>query len=219
MVNPYRFYTYAYLREDRTPYYIGKGQRGRIYANIGKPCITPRDKNRIIFLKENLTEEEAFKHEIYMIAVFGRKDLGTGILYNKSNGGEGTSGYVHTEETKRKMSKIHKGKKLSHQHKDILINSRKGKVNSQKHNQLIAEAIKGITRSKETRDKISKAKLGENNPKSKLWKLTFLNGNVIILCGLSNWAKENNYISANIHHVYTKKRKRHKDIISVEKLS
>jgi hypothetical protein len=27
-----------------------------------------------------LREEEAFKHEIYMIAMFGRKDVGTGIL-------------------------------------------------------------------------------------------------------------------------------------------
>ena len=38
--------------------------------------IKTKDKSRIIFLKQNLTEEEAFKHEIYMIAVFGRKDLG-----------------------------------------------------------------------------------------------------------------------------------------------
>jgi hypothetical protein len=43
----------------------------------------PKDKSRIIFLKQNITEEEAFKHENYMIAVFGRKDLGTGILHNK----------------------------------------------------------------------------------------------------------------------------------------
>jgi hypothetical protein len=94
------YYTYAYLREDRTPYYIGKGSGRRIYENKGRPCGKPKDKSRIIFLKQNLTEEEAFEHEIYMIAVFGRKDLGTGILYNKSDGGEGNSGYKHTEKNK-----------------------------------------------------------------------------------------------------------------------
>ncbi len=106
MVNPYRFYTYAYLREDRTPYYIGKGQTHRLlYKPKSGDVRPPKDKSRIIFLKQNLTEEEAFKHEIYMIFVLGRKDLETGILRNKTNGGEGSSGWIPDEECRRKMSK------------------------------------------------------------------------------------------------------------------
>jgi len=112
MVNPNRFYTNAYLREDRAPYYIGKGSRNRIYSKYGSEIKPPKDKSRIIFLKQNLTEEEAFKHEIYMIAVFGRKDLGTGILHNKTNGGDGSSGAIRSDETKRKMSEFQTGKKL-----------------------------------------------------------------------------------------------------------
>jgi hypothetical protein len=85
------FYTYAYLRKgDRTPYYIGKGQGKRAYDSKHNVKV-PDDKDRIIFLKQNLTEEEAFNHEKYMIAVLGRKDLGTGILRNMSDGGEGHS--------------------------------------------------------------------------------------------------------------------------------
>ena len=106
------YYTYAYLREDRTPYYIGKGSGNRAYKRT-KKCIKPsKDKSRIIFLKQNLTEEEAFKHEKYMIAVFGRIDLGTGILHNKTDGGDNPpswAGKTHSLETRKKLSIINKG--------------------------------------------------------------------------------------------------------------
>lgn len=125
MVNPRRFYTYAYLREDRTPYYIGKGQGRRIYDKNGRPCGKPKDKSKIIFLKQNLTEEEAFAHEKYMIVVFGRKDLGTGILHNKTNGGEGMSGYIPSEETRRKISEKNKGRKITEEHKEKLREANK----------------------------------------------------------------------------------------------
>jgi hypothetical protein len=117
------FYTYAYLREDGTPYYIGKGKGYRAFHK-DTHTIKPPTRERILFLKKNLTEEEAFKHEIYLIAVFGRKDKGTGILRNLTDGGDGVSnpseetrkrmggmrGKTHSEETKRKISKAQKGK-------------------------------------------------------------------------------------------------------------
>ena len=92
------FYTYAYLREDGTPYYIGKGRGRRIKIRGGRCISPPDDPSRIIFLKQNLTEQEAFRHEIYMIFVFGRKNLGTGILRNLTNGGDGFTGGRHSEE-------------------------------------------------------------------------------------------------------------------------
>ena len=119
------YYTYAYLREDRTPYYVGKGKGRRVYTKGKVEIKPPKDKTRIIFLKQNLTEEEAFKHEIYMIAVFGRKDLGTGILFNFTDGGEGTSGYNHTEQCKEIMSSLKKGKCLTLEHKKKLSMIRK----------------------------------------------------------------------------------------------
>jgi hypothetical protein len=103
------YYTYAYLREDKTPYYIGKGRGKRIYCK-NRTIKAPKDKSLILFLKKNLTEAEAFKHEIYMIFVLGRKDLGTGILRNLTNGGEGASGAVISAETKKKLSEARKGK-------------------------------------------------------------------------------------------------------------
>ena len=107
------FYTYAYLREDGRPYYIGKGCGNRCYDNWGRCVKTPKDKSRILILKRGLSEEEAFKHEIYLIAILGKKCDG-GMLHNIQDGGSAPphySGEQHyrfgqevSEECKKKIS-------------------------------------------------------------------------------------------------------------------
>ena len=162
------YYTYAFLREDRTPYYIGKGKGNRAYRRRDKGIKPPKDKSRIIFLKQNLTEEEAFRHEIYMIAVFGRKDLGTGILHNLTDGGDGASGYVFSEETKRKQSEAHKGnttwlgKTHSEETKRKMSDTRKGKTHSEETKRKQSEAKKGKTFSEESKRKMSEAQKGKS---------------------------------------------------------
>ena len=101
------YYTYAYLREDGTPYYIGRGKGSRVFDVTHRIKVPP--KERVLFLKQNLTYEEATKHEIYMIAVLGRKDLGTGVLRNLTNGGEGRPGPKPQEEIE-KIRKSNTGK-------------------------------------------------------------------------------------------------------------
>ena len=154
------YYTYAYLREDRTPYYIGKGKEDRIYSKQ-KNIKPPKDKSRILYLKQNLTEEEAFKHEIYMIDVFGRKDLGTGILHNRTDGGEGSSGCIPSEETKRKLSEVNKGKIVSEETRKKISETSKGKTLSEEHIKKISEANKGHAVSEESRKKMSDAQKGK----------------------------------------------------------
>lgn len=75
------FYTYAYLDENFTPYYIGKGRGARAYSRMHSVALPPEE--RILMLKQNLTERQALDHERYMIYIYGRKNKDGGILENK----------------------------------------------------------------------------------------------------------------------------------------
>ena len=154
MVNPNRFYTYAYLRKDRTPYYIGKGTRYRLFEGNGKPCPVP-SKDRILILKNNLTEEEAFKHETYMINVFGRKIDG-GILLNKTFGGEGASGRIVNEEVREKIRLSLLGRKQSlntRRKKSISLLGKNRNPLTEEQKLKISNTLKGRKLSKEWLDK------------------------------------------------------------------
>jgi hypothetical protein len=143
------YYTYAYLREDGTPYYIGKG-KGKRHIDSSH-CVKVPPEERILFLKRDLSEQEAYKHEIYLIHVLGRKDLGTGCLRNLTHGGEGGGHNVpHSEEAKRKISESNKGKH-SHQPRHSGQDApwpqtpanTPGRVFSEEHRRKLSEARKG----------------------------------------------------------------------------
>jgi len=99
MVKNY-FYVYMYLREDGTPYYVGKGIGNRAYQKNRR--LKPPPKNRII-IQDRLTEEQAFQQEIEHIAFYGRRDNGTGMLRNLTDGGEGASGAIKSDESIQKQ--------------------------------------------------------------------------------------------------------------------
>ena len=129
------YYTYAYLKNDGSPYYIGKGKGNRLYDHRGKNCNPPKDKSRIIKLKQNITEEEAFKHEIYMISLFGKKYDNTGILMNIADGGNAPpTHYGKDSPTKRPevREKIGAANKLSLKGKKIPEEVRKKQSNTWK---------------------------------------------------------------------------------------
>ena len=159
-------------------YYVGQGNCRRPYAahpykgHKGNPCIKPTDKNQIVIIKKNLTEQEAKDLEIELIAKHGRLDIGEGYLINKTDGGEGINGYIFSEETKRKMSEALKGKPLSEEHKRKLSKAHKGKTLSEEHRRKMSEARKGKTHSEEAKRKVSEARKGRKMSEASKIKLS-----------------------------------------------
>ncbi len=74
------YYVYAYMREDKTPYYIGKGCLNRINDQHGDIVLPSEDRR--VKIKENLSERESLVLERKLIMKFKRKIDG-GILENK----------------------------------------------------------------------------------------------------------------------------------------
>ena len=128
------YYVYAYLREsDNTPYYIGKGKGNRGYDKNHSVTV-PKDRSKIVFIAEQLSNYEACLLEQETIKRYGRKDIGTGILHNRTNGGEGASGSKHSKETieKRRISNSKprpsmQGRKWTPEHCAAISRSNTGK--------------------------------------------------------------------------------------------
>jgi hypothetical protein len=110
-----KFYIYFHINTFKNEiFYVGKGSGRRAFqkSNRNRYWINTTNKYEydVIIIDENLTEEKAFELEIYYINKIGRKDLGFGTLVNMTNGGDGTSGNLPSEEQKRNHSIFMKGR-------------------------------------------------------------------------------------------------------------
>lgn len=93
------------------------------------------------------SEMHALESEIAMIQFFGRKDLGTGILRNRTDGGDrGTTGYKPTPEQNKAQSEKMKLRGCSHLHSPEVIAKRsatmKGKPFTRAHRNALSASSK-----------------------------------------------------------------------------
>ena len=113
------YYIYAYIRIDNTPYYIGMGSGKRAYkkgkGEIGKPSF-----DQIVIMENNLTKTGALALERFYIRWYGRIDNNTGILRNRTYGGDAPSGVKPSPETCAKISLKAKGRVFSKIHRQRL---------------------------------------------------------------------------------------------------
>jgi len=165
------YYTYAYLREDGTPYYIGKGKyhKGYKYHRMSQKhtCGVP-PQNRRIVLKDYLSLEDSIKHEEYMIDLYGLICDGTGILRNfvRDSRGGSRKGRKLSEETKQRMSlamkkRWEKGCYDNEEYRNKISESNRNSPRVVKHSEetktKISKSAKGRQQSEETRRKRSES--------------------------------------------------------------
>lgn len=230
------FYVYQLRIEDEPlPFYVGKGKGMRAYIHT-KDWFLDIDLNKhksrkinkakrlekqilVEFIKTDICEDDAFMWEVFWIAEYGRSDLGFGPLTNMTDGGDGTTGYKHSEYSRKLNSERKSGSNHPRWGKFGDENPTYGRKHTQAAKDKISEANRKRSPINEsTRDKLSKANSGENNPRygvevseetrerlskanSQSWLVTDPNGFDIQIFNLKAFCKSNGLTISAMYNV------------------
>jgi len=134
---------------EETKLKLSKLMKGRIPWNTGKSLSEEHRKN----ISLNHADISGKNHPLY--------------------------GKHHSDESKMKMSKAHKGKLLPEETRKKMSETHKGMIFSKEHRRKLSVALKGIHRSEETKDKM-------RNEKSPHWK-----GDNVKYFALHKWIRKN----------------------------
>ena len=106
-----KFCIYFHYRKDtNVVFYIGKGSGTRPYSKSSRSnhwhYLVNKTGYAVKLIATNLLEAQAFKLERRLILLYNKKQK---QLVNKTEGGEGISGFLHSLESRQKMSKTKTG--------------------------------------------------------------------------------------------------------------
>jgi len=195
-----RFYVYAFLREQSScngkkgsPYYIGKGVGRRAWVKGGRRAPSPASTKNIVLLRRNLTESESLDWEQFYIAHYGRIDKNTGILRNLTDGGEGSSGWKASKETRLKMSRSKLGKPLPQKTRENMSRSLLGN-----------QRFLGKKHKQETKKKMA------NGSVKYIYEFVGPDGEIYITDNAKELARQHNLNDGHLSQVVHGKRTHHK---------
>lgn len=153
-------YVYTHTRLDTNEiFYVGIGTQDN-YKRASRTAnrsvfwknITNKTGWKVDIVFDNLSWEDACLKEKELISFYGRKDIGTGILVNHTNGGDGSNGRLFSQETRTKMAKTRKGSKWTEEQREKTRLSMLGKNKKKVINEVtgviydsVAEAAKAIS--------------------------------------------------------------------------
>ena len=180
------FYVYIYRdprpTKNRQVVYVGKGTGDRDLSHWSRGSHNKPLQDFLSHLKrrelvpivervfETKIEELAFAKEMELIALYGRKDLKKGALFNLTDGGEGIAGYKKSEKEKETdrnsllqnwqkpeyLAKVVAGqKKAQNTPKALATKSKNSKALCQEQPEKMAASIKAGRNTEESRAKTS----------------------------------------------------------------
>ncbi len=142
-------YIYRHIRLDTgMPFYVGasaKEDEGR-YTRAFSATRKERNKDwrkvasdtdyEVEIIMDGLSVDEMFAKESEFVLMYGRLDMGTGSLVNKTDGGRGCVNGI-TKATREKMASKLRGRPLPDWQKAILRKAKLGKATPWSHKAII----------------------------------------------------------------------------------
>lgn len=162
------FYVYVDYRADNNqPFYVGKGRWARVRCmtrnNLWQHIASKHGVRRKIVL-ETSSNDDALSTEIRLIHELGTRNHINGA--NMTDGGEGSLGWVPSNETRKKMRLKKVGRTLSKNHRKNLSIAHRIRYSSENERQKTGEKSRLVWNNVDYRKMMSKKKAGERNSRA-----------------------------------------------------